>query len=229
MKKNFLFTIALLVLGFTFNSLNAQVQEKEALMSLGDQNALTIDIQNVDKKALESYYKGYFKEFGKVKFNRKANEYYINEAKIPSISKNRVNVYSKMEELNKAARLYVWIDSGMSIVSSDENENEFKAAKDLLIDFSIHVERSLIEDELKAAEKNLEKMERDIKQLEKDNEKYHKAIEDAQKKIAEMEESIEQNVREQDNKTQEMEIHKEGVEEIRQKLNNVGKSKKIKM
>ena len=78
MKKNFLFTIALLVLGFTFNSLNAQVQEKEALMSLGDQNALTIDIQNVDKKALESYYKGYFKEFGKVKFNRKANEYYIN-------------------------------------------------------------------------------------------------------------------------------------------------------
>ena len=66
MKKNFLFTIALLVLGFTFNSLNAQVQEKEALMSLGDQNALTIDIQNVDKKALESYYKGYFKEFGKV-------------------------------------------------------------------------------------------------------------------------------------------------------------------
>lgn len=229
MKKNFPLTIAILLIGFLFTSLSAQVDEREALMSLGDQNALTIDIQNVDQKELESYFKSYFKEYGKVKYNRKGNEYYMNEAKIKSISKDKVNVYAKMEELNKAARLYLWVDSGMSIINSDENEKEFEAASDILVDFSTFIEKSLIEDELKAAEKNLEKMERDLTQLEKDNKKYHSSIEDAQKKIAEMEEAIDQNVKDQENKNQELSIHKEGVEEIRSKLNNVGKSKKIKM
>ncbi len=228
--KNFKFTIAFFVLlCFSFLNLNAQVEEREALMSLGDQNALVIDIQNVDKKELESYYKSYFKEFGKVKFNRKANEFYMNEAKIKSISKDKVNVYAKMEELNKAARLYLWVDSGMAIINSGEHEKEFDAASDLLVDFSLHIEKSLIEDELKSAEKTLSKSEKDLSQLEKDNSKYHKAIEDAQKKIAEMEEAIEQNVKDQEAKAQEITIHKEGVEDIRTKLNNVGKSRKMKM
>jgi GT2 family glycosyltransferase len=215
--------------GVAISSMQAQVDERESLMSLGDKNALSIDVQNVDKKALESYFKEYFKEFGKVKYNRKGSEYYIDGAKMKTVSSDKVNVYAKMEELTKAARLYLWIDDGTAFVSSSDTEKEYEAAERLLIDFDIYVEKSLIEDELKAAEKDLAKMERDAKQLEKDNEKYKKTIEDARQKIQEMEEAIIDNEKAQDDKSAEMQIHKEAIEEIVERLNNVGKNKKPKI
>ena len=207
----------------------AQVEEREGLMSLGDKNALTIDIQNVDKKQLESYFKEYFKEWGKVKYNRKASEYYMDEAKLKPVSSENVYLYAKMEDLNKAARLMVWIDNGQGFVSSTAFEKEYNAAGKMLVEFDIFIEKSMVEDELQAAEKNLGKMERDATQLVKDNEKYVKAIEDARKKIQQMEEAIIDNDKAQDDKSSEMTIHKEAIEEIRERLNNVGKNKKLKM
>jgi len=214
---------------FISSSLVAQVEEREGLMSLGDKNAVTIDIENVSKKQLESYFKTYFKEWGKVKYNRKASEYYMDGAKLKPVSSDKVNLYAKMEELNKAARLMVWIDNGEGFVSSAEYEKEYDATAKLLVDFDIYIEKSMVEDELKAAEKNLGKMERDAKQLEKDNAKYKKTIEDARKKIQQMEEAIIDNDKAQDDKSAEMKIHKEAIEEIRERLNNVGKKKKLKM
>lgn len=228
--KNSKFTMfVVLLIAFLSSNLTAQVEEREGLMSLGDKNAITIDIQNVDKKQLETYFKEYFKEWGKVKYNRKASEYYMEEAKLKPVSSDKVNLYAKMEDLNKAARLMVWIDNGQGFVSAADYEKEYDATAKLLVDFDIHIEKSMIEDEMKAAEKNLGKMERDSKQLVKDNEKYKKTIEDARKKIQEMEEAIIDNEKAQDDKSAEMKIHKEAIEEIRERLNNVGKNKKLKM
>ncbi len=228
--KNLKFTLLVFLLGAFFSStISGQVEEKEGLMSLGDKNALVIDVQNVDKKKLESFFKEYFKEWGKVKFNRKAGEYYMSEAKLKPVSKEKVDVYAKMEELNKAARLMLWIDNGEGFVSSESFEEQYDDAAKMLVDFDIFVEKSLIETELKDAEKNLGKMERDAKQLMKDNGKYKKTIEDAKAKIIKMEEAIIDNEKAQDDKSAEMKIHKEAIEEIRERLNNVGKNKKVKM
>lgn len=218
-----------LIFSFLVSSLYAQVEEKEQLMSLGDQNALIMDVKNVDKKKLEGYFKTYFKEYGKVKYNRKAKEFYISGAKMPTISKDKVNVYAKMEELNNSARVSLFLDNGQAFVSSSENADQYKSLEKIMVDFDIYVEKLLIEKELKEAEKNLTQMERKEKQLKKDNEKYHKTIEEARKKIAKMEEAIAQNVKDQDDKAKEIEIHKQAIEEIREKLNNVGKNKKVKM
>lgn len=228
--KNSRITILLtFICSVVFSSIQAQVDERESLMSLGDKNALSIDVQNVDQKALESYFKDYFKEFGRVKYNRKGKEYYIEDAKLKSVSSEKVNVYAKMEDLNKAARLYLWIDNGTAFVNSRETEKEYDAVESMLIDFDIYIEKSLIESELKAAEKDLASMERDVSQLEKDNEKYKKEIEKARQTIQEMEEAIIDNEKAQDEKTAEMQIHKEAIEEIVERLNNVGKNKKPKM
>lgn len=228
MKNLNITVLLLLVVGF-LTSVSAQVEEKESNMSLGDKNALVIDIQNIDKKQLESFFKDYFREYGKVKYNRKASEYYMSEAKLKPVSNDQVDVYAKMEDLSKAARLMVWIDNGKGFVNSDEFEDQYDAAAKMLVEFDIHIEKSLVEEELKEAEKNLDKMERDAKQLEKDNEKYKKTIEDARAKIVEMEEAIIDNEKAQDDKSSEIKIHKEAIEEIRERLNNVGKNKKVKM
>ncbi|WP_235297640.1 hypothetical protein [Portibacter marinus] len=224
----FTFLITFLLALFTFSSW-AQVDEMEAQMSLGDKNALVVDIQNVDKKQLESFFKDYFREYGKVKYNRKASEYYITEAELKPVSNDKVDVYAKMEDLNKAARLMVWIDNGTGFLNSTDHEKAYDAAAGMLVDFDIYVEKSLIEEELKDAERALDKMERDARQLEKDEEKYKETIEDAKKKITEMQEALVENERAQDDKSSEIKIHKEAIEEIREKLNNVGKNKKVKM
>ena len=228
--KKFKFTFLMfLLLGLGSSSLFAQVEEMESEMSLGDKNALVMDVQNVDKKQLESYFKDYFREYGKVKYNRKASEFYMSEAKLKPVSDEKVDVYAKMEDLSKAARLMVWIDNGKGFVNSTDFDREYDATSDLLVDFGIHVEKSLIEDELKEAEKNLGKMERDARQLEKENKKYRDNIEDAEKKIVEMKEAIVENETAQDDKSTEIKIHQEAIEEIRERLNNVGKKKRLKM
>lgn len=224
MKNSIFSFIALAIFTLGSITISAQVEEREALMSLGDQNAITIDIDNVDKKKLEGYFRSYFKSYGKIKFNRKANEFYMENAKVKTISKEKLNLYIKLQEVDRSGRIYLWIDNGLSFVNSEETVMEFTGAEKLLSDFGLFVESSLIEEELKEAEKNLAKMERDQKILVKDNEKYHKAVEEAQKKIAEMEIAIEENVVKQANKASEIEIHKAGIEEVKMKLEQVGKN-----
>ncbi len=225
MKKRIFIPFQVLLFSFLSISLIGQVVATQGLMSLGNQDAMSMDIENVNQKSLETYFKSYFKEYGKIKFNRKAKEFFIVEAKMNQVSKNKLDVYAKIEDLNNSTRFYLWIDNGNGFINSSDFTEEYDNAEELLMDFSIYIKKSLIEDELKAGEKALSKAEKDYKQLQKDNDKYHKTIEEALKKIAEMEENIEKNIIDQENKVAEIEIYKNGVEEVKERLKNVGNSK----
>ncbi len=223
MKTNtLLFTFLIFI--STSLLLHGQIEEKEIAMSLGNQNALTLKVENVDEKGLENYFKSYFRDYGKVKYNRKAKEHYIHDAKVKSVSSDKVDIYAKTIDVNNDILLALFIDNGLGFVNSDDYEDQYDGAVKILNDFHTYIKKSLIEDELREAEKNLSSIERDIKQLEKDNDRYHKTIEDARKKIAEMEEAIEKNIGDQEAKNQELEIHKEGIEEIKDRLKKVEKS-----
>lgn len=223
MKTYTLFLTCLVFIAFSMN-LHGQIEEKEIAMSLGNQNALTLKVENVDEKGLENYFKAYFRDYGKVKYNRKAKEHYIHDAKVKGVSSDKVDIYAKTIDVNKDILLALFIDNGLGFVNSQDYEDQYDGAVRILNDFNTYIKKSLIEDELKEAEKNLSAIEREIKQLEKDNERYHKTIEDAKQKIAEMEQAIEKNMGDQEAKTQELEIHKEGVEEIKERLKKVEKS-----
>lgn len=217
--KNFLYSLVLIATSLLISNQSfGQLEEKEVRMSLGNQNAIALPVDNVTEKSLESYFQSYFRTFGKVKYNRKAKEYFIDKANVDKISKDKVDLYARMLEVEGKVFLFLFVDNGLAFVTSENSENEFRGANVVLKEFELFVRQSLIEEQLKEAEKNLSSMEREIKQLEKDNEKYQKTIEDARKKIEEMEKAIEKNVEEQRTKTEEIEIHKAGVEEIKLRL-----------
>ena len=220
-------TILFLFIGLFISSTSfSQIEEKEAAMSLGAQNSLMMEFQKVDKKKLSGYLKTYFKEYGKVKENRKADEFYITDAKIKIISKDKVDFYARIDELKNRSAFFVWIDNGAGFVNSVEYTQQYNATASIIEDFALFVEKSMIEEELKEAEKNLGKMERELGQLQKENDRFHKNIEDARERIALMESNIEKNVMDQESVSEEIEIHKAGIEEIKERLNKVEKNDK---
>ena len=97
MKK----TVYTLLFSLLFTGiLGAQmVQEGEWMMSLGKQNAFFADMPEVNKDIAEDVWKDYMKDYGKVKRNKKAKEYYSQEANIPIIGGTQpLNVYAKFDE-----------------------------------------------------------------------------------------------------------------------------------
>ncbi|MBK6374550.1 MAG: hypothetical protein IPF67_15795, partial [Saprospiraceae bacterium] len=87
---------------FFLYSYAAQCQVSEGLrsMSQGNNNALVVSLVGVSQNDAEKIWKKYMDEFGgKSKFNKKSGELYTDNASLPTISENTVDVYGKAEKL----------------------------------------------------------------------------------------------------------------------------------
>lgn len=217
--KKLTFTL-ILGLFLAAQGLWAQVSESTKTMSLGTQNALTLKVPDADEKLIDKMWKDHLGEFGKVKKNRKANEYYADDIKVPSISgAGTMDVYS----WSKDGQLIVFIDMGDGFLSSESHEKAYKNAEVFLVEFGHQVKRHQIQEELDDQQKELSSLEKDLERLKKLKEGYHDDIERAKQKIAEAEANIEQNIIDQENKVKEIEGQVKVVEEVQERLENVGK------
>jgi predicted RNase H-like nuclease (RuvC/YqgF family) len=201
-----------------------EVVETETTMSLGRQNSFMITIEGADKDMIEDEWKDYIKEYGKVKKNKKAKEQYIVDAKIPIIYGSApIDVYSKIEERKDQATLYFWVDLKGGFIVSDEHPREAENVRGFLNDFWVIVKKKVIREELKEAEKELEKQEKELKKLEDKNKDLHEDIEEYNDKVRKAEMDIEENLRTQDDSKLGIEEQKKAVQEVVERLNNVGR------
>lgn len=213
-------TILLFSFIMFLSNLDAQVVEKTKTMSLGTQNALIISVPDADEKLIEKQWKDYIGEYGKVKKNRKANEYYADDIKISSISgAGTIDVYSQSVD----GQLIAFFDMGNGFLSSETHQNDFENAEVFLQEFAFTVKRYMINEELDDQKDELEDLVRDLERLKRLNEGYHKDIEQAKERIAQAEINIEENIVDQENKVKEIEGQEIKVEEVRERLENVGK------
>lgn len=225
MKKKLLFA-GLILSFFSLNLAYAQISEKEANMSLGPQNAfeMTIDCDNVDK--VEKLWKNFGKDFGKYKKNRKSSELYGEEIKIKRVNgKDAFDAYIRVDEYGDQSRITFWFDMGDGFLSSDKNPEVYGKMMKLLSEFEMDAHKTLIEEELKAEGKMLTRYEKDLKQLHNENDRYHDQIEKAKETIAKMEENIDTNLKDQKDKQLEIEIQKESIQKVNDKMNDLGKNK----
>lgn len=218
-------TYQLLIALFLFPLLtSAQVSERSTTMSLGNKNAFTIDLNGSDRKMTEKLWKNYLKPYGKVERNKKAKEYYVNQTKVPAIPSNGpITIYGRIDEGSDMSSLTVWVDNGVSFISSDEAPSEANGVEVFLTNFSYLVQKEVIGKELEEEEKRLKNFNKDLGKLEKKNKGYHEDIENANKKIAEAESNIEKNLLDQDAKREEIAAQEKMVESVKERLNNVGK------
>ncbi len=231
MKSKF---ILLVVACFATVSLTAQaaVFEEDKNMSLGNKNAVYIDVEGADKKISEKAIQDLLKEYGKVKKNRKAKEFYAEAVVIPSIGGGQpVDVFVKIDELNNQTRLYMWVYDGNDFITSLNNEEAVSGAESILKDYYVSARRAAIkkevdyeEDQLKDREKELKKMESNNTNMHKDIAKWEKEIEDRQRKIEETKLAIEQNLVDQDDKRVEIETQRGVVTSTVDRMNSVQKN-----
>lgn len=226
MKFNTLILISLFIVG----QISAQaVFEEDMNMSLGTKNALYVDVEGADKKIAEKAIESLLKEYGKVKKNRKAKEYFAESITIPAIGGSQpLDVFVKVDEMNDKSRLYMWVYDGSSFITSVDDSEQVDGAESILKDFYVKARRQAIqkevdneEDTLKDREKDLKKLENKNKNLHKDIAKWEKEIEDRHRKIEQAKLDIEQNITDQDDMTVQISEQKDVVRSTVEKMNNV--------
>jgi len=222
--KPILTVMSVLFLGMTNVLMSQDAVEKKTSMSLGPQNAYYVEIPGASKKLAQKTFEEMIKEYGKIKENGKAKEYFMMATKIPVVNgSSPVDLYAKFDEGKDMATVYVFVDLGGAFVNSSDHSSQSAALKQLLYDYFIAVRKKVVAEELKNEEKSLSGLEKDLRKLKDKNEGYHKDIEKAKQKIMEAEKNIENNVVEQENKNKEIDTQKVVVEEVTQKLNSLGK------
>jgi len=221
--KKLIFTLIVFV--GALGMINAQeVSEHDMSMSLGKQMAFSIDIDGADEDMTEDVWKKYVKDFGKSKRNKKAKEYYMLGARVPMIAgASDIDLYMNFEERVGHTTANLWIDTGGSFVNSDEHPKEARGAEDFLTEFYLEVKKKAISEEMKEQEKALKKLDKSLRKLEKKNTGYHDDIADAKEDIEKAEKNIEQNLKEQEDQRILIEQQKKVIEEIIERLNNLGK------
>lgn len=222
--QRFILLFTLFVGGISF--INAQsVNETTKSMSLGKQAGFQIDIDGADEDLTEDVWKDYIKDFGKGKRNKKAKEYYSVGAKVPLINgANELDLYINFDERVNMTTVTLWVDLGNGFVNSDEYPKEAQGAEEFLNNFYLAVKKEAIGEEMKKQEKIMNKMEKELRKLEKKNTDYHEDIEDAKEKIEKAEKNIEQNLKDQEDQRITIEQQKKVIEEIIERLNNLGRN-----
>lgn len=198
--------------------------ERNTSMSLGPQNSFYIEIPGADAKLAQKTFYEFVKEYGKIKENSKAREHFMMATKIPVINGvSPVDLYAKFEDGKGLATAYVWVDLGGAFVNSTDHPKQAQAIRQFMYDYFITVRKKVVTEELKVEEKKYESLAKDLKKLKDKNDDYHKDIEKAKQKIAEAETNIQKNQTDQDNKSKEIDTQKEVINQVTDKLNNLGK------
>jgi len=198
------------------------VEEREMNMSLGKQVGFSIDIDGADLDVTKDIWKKFTKEIGKSKRNKKAREHYIVGETVPMIAgATSLDLYMSFDERIGQTTASLWVDLGGEFINSNGHPKEAAGTEDFLKEFYLRVKEEVIQREMKEQEKVLSKLEKAQIKLQKKNKGYHNDIEKAKEKIEKAEKNIEQNLRDQDDQTIQIEQQKKLLEEIIERLNNL--------
>lgn len=191
-----------------------QITEGQSYMSAGTFNSLTIVLPEGSEKEAPKEWVKFFKKYGKTKKNRKTDEYFTDNAEILGMSNNSVDVYTKFN----GNTMTVWFDLGGAYLSSFDHSEGYAIGEQVLMDFGLHLQILMVEDELKEEEKTLKNLESDHEKLVKNKATLEKNIEDWKAKIAQAEADIEKNISDQEAKTNEIGQQKTVIEQVKARL-----------
>lgn len=209
-----------------------KITEEGRSMAQGSANALVMYIPKASSKLVKKHWGKYAKGFkGKLKYNGKVGEYFLDNAEIKTMSDNMLDVTAKIYDKGASgAELAVWFNFGITYLSSEAEPQRYAAAEVFLKDFHKLIEADLIKLQLKDEKKKLIKMKKAQKKLEKEKkaadkkvEKQKKAILKAEKLIDESEQKIEENLKKQEKQNEEISTQETLINDIKAKLKNTSK------
>lgn len=205
------------------NQLPAQTVERQSNISLGMQPCLSLSFSDIKSRDLHKLWADYFKNYGKFKYNRKAKEYYVTEARVSTIKSGEpIDIYVKYEDFADGSRIDVTFDITTGFLSSAEHPVEYHAAVKLMNDFVLFVDKYKLEQLLKEEEKNLDRLTRDLRKAVSDKDKLLRDIADYEERIAKAERDIKDNEGLQIDLEKQIEDQNKKVNSIRAEYNKMG-------
>jgi hypothetical protein len=218
MKKITLLSFILISFAFTsvFAQKKLQVKETTFPFSTGKQNALVVEIFEVNEKDVDKELKALLKNY-KAKVSVK-KEVFGDDALIPDISSNTIDIYAVTAD-NKTGgvTLHIAFDLGGAYLSSSSHSKEYKVAEKIVYEFAVKVSKDAVQALLKEEEKNLKSLEKDLKSLEKSQKELEKDISDYKDKIKKAENDIDKSKKDQDEKAKAIKEQEKKVELIKEK------------
>ncbi len=155
-------TISLSILSFLlfFGILTVNAQQKVVInevleyMSQGEKTGIEIAIVDALPDDVESSFVKFMKKYkGKAVTSKKSVEIFIDNALIPQMSANTVDVYAIARKADYGTKLSVFVDLGGAFVSSQEHEIAFGSLEALGREFALSEAVRIVEAELKEKEK----------------------------------------------------------------------------
>lgn len=220
MKNIFILFISILF----FNTINAQIVEKQSNISLGVQPSLSTNVKDIKSNDVEKLWKEYMEKYGKTKYNSKAKEFYTIGVRMNEVrSGDPVDVYAKFDEFADGVKMDFCFDLGNGFINKKSNPKEYDGASKFVSDFVNEVEKFKVQEKLDMENKNLDKINSKFKDAVKDNKDLHDKIVKYEDKIKEAENDIKANEILQSDLQNQIENQTEKIKQIQRELDNLNK------
>lgn len=223
MKQFLLFVLCLSLFTGAFAQRNS-IKEVRKGMSLGVKEAFTVDIENLNNKEVEKVLMNYLKDFkGKKnpKMDRKTDEILTDDAEIPGLSTNTIDVYASLEGKGDNSTVTFWFDLGGAFLSEDNHPEKMEALSEWLYAFGLKTRVRTIELELEEEEKRLKEFNKNFDKLVKEQEKLEATIRKAEEAIKNAQKDLENNAADQENSREIILEQQKMIEKVKDKLKKI--------
>lgn len=219
-------SLLLLFFALTVNFAVAQTtfvtNEVRQYMSKGEQNGIEIivngsNVNNV-KDALKKWSK---KHDAKYNSSKKSSEIFIDNAKLPMVSANTVDIYAVVVPMDNGSRITFFSDLGGAFITSYAYATQYAAMDAKIKEFAQGLALENVSDQLNTEEKFLKTINKDISKLKKNKEKAIKEIDKAKKTIEKNEAEIIKNDADQAAKQQQLSLQQQIIETIKSKKSSL--------
>ncbi len=217
LKKVFL----VLAAGLPFAISAQQINVTENLENIGEgiNNALVVQIPETSRNDIISAWKKLMKgSDGKVSGK---SEMMTDNAKIPAISPDTVDIYTNFEQKDGYVKMVAAFKISRGFLSSSSAPVEYKEAERIVRNFAVEQARSVVESRLSDDKSKLSKLERKFSDLEEENNNLTKDIENYNKRIEQAQKQIQDNIKTKEKLSKDIESAQKTVEKTQEKLQGI--------
>ena len=201
---------------FEYSLPTYDVNEVSETISTGTHNAFQVFIPNCDILDVEKEWKKTMKK-NKAKTTGDLNESVSLQAKIKTISADKVDVYAKFAVKGDGVELTSLYNLQGEYLTSDKYPAKAEAIERLLNDVALVFARKNVKEEIKDNKKELKVFEKEHKKLEKEGNKIQDKLDKYLKMVAEIEAEKASNMADQRAKLDDIKNQKQAIENSNKK------------
>jgi hypothetical protein len=181
----------LLLLSVGASAQHGTIREAQAQHSEGYHYAQILTLTGVDAALVNKLWPDYLKKYiRKTEKIKRSEEWFSDDASIPELSNNTIDVYAIATPFTTGVDFYVWFDLGGAYLNQQMHQDKIPATHTLLTGFANLVEREKLALQLKTQEEELKQQEKLLSDLQKSQSAQEKSIEQIKAELKKAEEEF---------------------------------------